>query len=251
MNKWLTQVTNTRFLQLILALLVSLFAVYPVWAETDPPQQESSTAAVAPIGTGATVQTPQPPQTPQELLQSVKYMVDPKIEDGIALAQQLFGIAPDLWNSEGNSRQKYYVLYSSRVSLTVPYKICKMVTRHEGKFYRIWMEVWFTRNLSFRLTPSMVIEVFGMPDEILTGGPSREDGTYSVGYYYDSQKKNRGYSLHVSFHNPEEYNRTTRRNNKKHSREFIEQEEERRKSYDVHRDYIARVLRLNGLRCYD
>jgi hypothetical protein len=204
-----------------------------------------------PIDTDAIVQ---PPQTPQELLQAVKYMVNPKIVNGFALAQQLFGVSPALWRSEGDSKQEYYVLYSSDLKLPAPYKICEMVIAQNGNFYVMAMDVWFTRNLSFRLTPPMVIEAFGMPDKILTGGPGPMvdgSGMYTVGYYYDNLKKNRGYSLHVSFHNPEEYNRTTRRNNRKHSREYIKLEEERRKSFDVHHDYIARFLSLGGLHCYD
>jgi hypothetical protein len=104
----------------------------------------------------------------------------------------------------------------------------------------------------------MVIEAFGMPDKILTGGPGPipdGSGLYSVGYIYNSQKKNRNYSLHVSFYNSEEDNAATRAITrsmyKKLSREDRKLERERRKSFDVHHDYIARFLSLGGLHCYD
>lgn len=100
--------------------------------------------------------------------------------------------------------------------------------------------ITFYKHPNFRMTPAVTQKILGPPTKISVSSPApRRDGdstgVYRITYYYKTEK----YHLSVRFMDGnEKNNKETCYAYTKHTPEQIKNEQERRRSFEIHKDYL-------------
>lgn len=227
-------------------LLALLFAGWTcsAWAEsawTDFSFDEQAAKQAYPsLGTGVI------PQTPEALLLVFKDLLANPDVDGKEFCEKRFGIDREKGWVESilpRGLEKEYLVTSlgSPHLPSVPFRFVETFINRDNKLGGL--SLWFFENLDFRITPALTRQLFGEPQEVWVNSPTSEvsGGEYRVKYRYSTKK----YTIDFILHNENEANKVTMRSFKKHLPEQIRQEQEHRKSFDVHKNYRTIIIELH------
>jgi hypothetical protein len=201
------------------------------WAEPSLEEQSAEQAKEEQLQTNV-------PQTPEELLQMFKdLLADPDV-DGKEFCEKRLGIDRRSWVKSKlprtSDKEHLEMAFSSPPLPPAPFEFVEAYTNHQDKLKVLVL--WFYKNPSFRITPALTRQILGETERIGVAHPRADAsrGQYRVSYQYLTKK----YQLFVTFWNANEANNPdTIKAFVNHTPEQIQNERERRKPFEVHKDY--------------
>lgn len=200
------------------------------------------------------------PRTAEELLVCIRdFLANPNV-DGVAFVEKIIGVSKADWGVPSDKRtgftQDPYVrwerYYGSQLKqpLSAPYRISSFGL-DESAQRLMYIDFTFFRERKFanvdyyyllELTPALVQNILGPPDELHVSSPTR--GGSSVGHYYVSYTYRRGkYELRIPFSAKGDNQLMEER--MAHSGEQMWAERARRKLFENHKDFLAITMLLS------
>lgn len=189
------------------------------------------------------------PQAPEELLQVIKALFVNPDEDGHEFFEKQFGIDRLHWGKSAPSGwiESKFIHPSDLEHLHFQYQFGEVSLDRQYKVYKI--ELFFCKNKNFLMTPALTRKILGSPTRIDVSSPRNENSTgrYKIIYLYETVK----YRLHIEFvDRTEEESKDVRFTYRKHTPEQIQNEQFRRKSFEIHKNYLPlsmEVIRFEHL----
>jgi hypothetical protein len=226
--------TNKMMSGIMVLLFLILLVPYRLCAETDAKKDDSTWSQE--------LQTTVP-QTPEDLLLVIKALFANPDGDGHEFFEKQFGIDRLHWGQGAPSGwiESKFIHPSNLEHLHFPYQFGEVSLDRQYKVYKI--ELFFYKNKNFLMTPVLTRKILGSPTKIDISSPRNENsiGRYKTTYLYETEK----YRLHVEFMNQaEEGNKEVRFTYRKHAPEQIQNEQLRRKSFEIHKNYLPISLEL-------
>ena len=248
---------------LLSMLFVTLFSgwVQNAWAEAAWTEfsfdEQAAKQAYPSLGTGVI------PQTPEELVLALKGLIAHRVdEDGEVLAERWLGLPRKFWvqnplydsdmarvaklKKQGVPVDHVRINKSNTTKITIspppPFSLGGSID-HED--HLSWLSLSFYKNPEFSLTPALLRKHFGPPTSFGVGNPIKGDnswGTYTVSYSYSVPEC---FRFRITFRNKAEIDDKTEQYIRfNHTKEQVEIERERRRSFAVHKDYIPGEFEL-------
>jgi hypothetical protein len=210
------------------------------------------------LAEGAATSVSTPPKTAEELLVVIRDFLANPDTDGVAFVEKITGVSKANWGpvdskqtgfgQDPKLRWELYVGCRMKQPLLVPYQIFRFkVEEHTQKF--LGVNILSHRSVPdsgdpeylMELTPELTRRVLGQPEVLGVASPgtgfSRD---YSLSYHYS----NRGYRLWISFWKKGDNDQQIKRERSKYNTVQIQHEQERRRLFENHKDFIAVALEL-------
>lgn len=220
-----------------IVLLTLVFSFLPSSGRTEEKEEK----AISSVSRQSGAQTP---QTPEELLQVIKVLFANPDEDGHVFFEKKFGVERTNWikSKLSGTPEKECLDLSHRPH--VPFQVAETCLDHKDHVYKF--EVWFFNNPDFHMTPKIIQQFLEAPTKIWVSSPKDDNsaGEYRITYRYKTEK----HVFDILFINPEEaHNKEIESAFRGHTPEQIQTEKARRRSFDIHKDYIAICIELTRL----
>ncbi len=185
------------------------------------------------------------PQTPEKLLQVFKDLLTNPDVDGEEFCEKRLGIDRKIWRMDvlEKSLDKKLLGPFDKYPLA-PFEFVEAAINRQDKLGVLVL--WFYKNPSFHITPELIREILGETERVGVTSPKADSsrGEYRVSYQYLTKE----YHLVVRFRNADEAKQPeTRRMFSRHTPEQEQIEQDRRKSFEVHKEYQPTDIELRRI----